>query len=84
MEQTRISVEISYFALLREERGLAAEKLAVMPMTAAGLYGELAGRHGFSLPAERVRVAVNDRFCPDDQLLRDGDRVVFVPPVAGG
>jgi molybdopterin converting factor small subunit len=28
--------------------------------------------------------AVNESYVPADQLLRDGDEVAFIPPVAGG
>jgi len=52
--------------------------------TAAELYEELRVRHGFTLPALRVRVAVNDDFQPWEVAVRDGDRIAFLPPVAGG
>jgi sulfur-carrier protein len=79
-----IRVTIQYFAILREERGLAEEALSTGSTTAEALYGELAGRHRFSLPASRIRAAVNGEFVPFTTLLRDGDTVVFIPPVAGG
>lgn len=79
-----ITLSIQYFALLREQRGLAQETLATTSATPAALYEELRVRHGFTLPASRVRAAVNDRFVADTVPLREGDRVVFIPPVAGG
>ena len=75
---------IQYFAILREERGLAEETLSTGSATAEALYGELAGRHRFSLPAARIRAAVNGEFVPFPTVLKDGDSVVFIPPVAGG
>lgn len=77
-------VVVQYFAILREQRGAAEESLATAAATPAALYEELRARHGFSLPGERVRAAVNDAFVAGDTPLRDGDRVVFIPPVAGG
>lgn len=77
-------VVVQYFAILREQRGVAEESLATAAATPAALYEELRARHGFSLPGERVRAAVNDAFVAGDTPLRDGDRVVFIPPVAGG
>ena len=77
-------VEVQYFAILREQRGVAREKLSTAAVTPAGLYEELQKRHGFTLPGDRVRAAVNDAFVPAAALLREGDRVVFIPPVAGG
>jgi molybdopterin converting factor subunit 1 len=77
-------VEVEYFAILREQRGLKAESVATASPTVAALYDELRARHGFTLPGDRVRGAVNDAFVPASHPLREGDRVVFIPPVAGG
>ena len=52
--------------------------------TPTALYDELRARHKFTLPADRVRAAVNDDFVAATATLRDGDRIVFIPPVAGG
>jgi molybdopterin synthase sulfur carrier subunit len=78
------TVHVQYFAILREQRGLGAERLATEAATPGALYDELRARHGFSLPASRVRAAVNDEFASAAALLREGDRVAFLPPVAGG
>ena len=78
------TVEVEYFAILREQRSLARERLATDAATAADLYAELRARHGFTLPTEFLRVAVNDEFAPWTTALREGDRLVFIPPVAGG
>ena len=78
------TVHIHYFALLREQRGLSTETLATAAPDAAALYAELAARHGFTLPASRLRAAVNGDFAPWPAPLRDGDELVFIPPVAGG
>jgi molybdopterin converting factor subunit 1 len=79
-----INLHVQYFAILREQRGLAQEKVATGTATPAALYEELRARHGFTLGAERIRAAVNDEFVVADRPLREGDRVVFIPPVAGG
>lgn len=77
-------VEVQYFAILREQRGLKVENITTAAPTVVELYDELRGRHGFTLPGDRVRGAVNDAFVPPSHPLREGDRVVFIPPVAGG
>ena len=77
-------VRLQYFALLREEAGLPAETVETAATTPATLYAELAAHHGFRLPASQLRVAVNAAFSDWDRPLRDGDEVVFIPPVAGG
>ena len=79
-----ISVSVQYFAILREQRGLGNETIATTAATPGALYEELRTRHGFTLPGERVRAAVNDAFVDSSALLREGDRLVYIPPVAGG
>ena len=79
---TRVSVQ--YFAILRDQRGLAGESLSTGAGTAAELYEELRARHGFSLAAEHLRAAVNGEFVPWGAALREGDAVAFLPPVSGG
>jgi sulfur-carrier protein len=79
-----ITITIQYFAILREQRGLAREALRTHAATAAELYTELHQRHKFSLPQDRVRAAVDEEFVAWDAPLRDGQTVVFIPPVAGG
>lgn len=79
-----ITVHVQYFAILREQRGVSEETLQTAAATPAALYEELRVRHRFTLPGTRVRAAVNDAFVDSATPLREGDRVVFIPPVAGG
>jgi sulfur-carrier protein len=78
------TVLVRYFAVLREQRGLESEEVATSAATAGELYEELRKLHGFALPAERLRVAVNDEFGPWASEVRSGDAFAFLPPVAGG
>jgi molybdopterin synthase sulfur carrier subunit len=78
------NVHVQYFALLREQRGVSEETLATSATTAAELYAELQSRHRFSLPLARLRVALDGEFAAWDAPLVDGQRVAFIPPVAGG
>lgn len=77
-------IRLRYFALLREQRGLDSETRDTTAVTARDLYRELAAEHGFTLPVERVGVAINDGFASWDRPLAANDTVVFIPPVAGG
>lgn len=79
-----MKIKISYFALLREERGLEQEELEVSPTTAEALYSLLAEKYSFSLRSALLRAAVNEEYVPWDYQIKDGDEVVFIPPVAGG
>lgn len=78
------TLKLRYFAILREQRGLSDEVLESTATTPRALYQDLANTHPFTLPPERVQVAINDQFSSMDTELSDGDVVVFVPPVAGG
>lgn len=81
---TPVRVNIVYFAILREQRGVATESLVTDAPDAAALYEELRVRYNFSLPAANVRAAINGEFVEWITKLTDGDEVVFLPPVAGG
>lgn len=74
---------VLYFASLRDAAGVASE-----PVDAAGdlsgLYELLRARHGFALPRERLRVAVDGEFARWDQPVRAGSEIAFIPPVSGG
>jgi molybdopterin converting factor subunit 1 len=78
------TLDVHYFAILREQRGVSQERLSTAATTPTALYEELRARHHFTLPADRIRAAVNDTFVDSATLLREGDRIVFIPPVAGG
>ncbi len=79
-----LQLKVQYFAVFREQRGLAEESLSIIAATPGDLYAQLRARHGFTLAPEMVRVAVNGSFASMDRPLASGDSVVFIPPVAGG
>lgn len=78
------NLRVQYFAVLREQAGRSEERLSTSARNPALLYAELAARHGLTLPREMLRVAINDEFGEWEQPLAEGDRIVFIPPVAGG
>ncbi|MCS7049921.1 MAG: MoaD/ThiS family protein [Verrucomicrobiae bacterium] len=77
-------VIVQYYAMLREQVGRNEELRETTAETVGGLYEELARVYRLTMPAGRVRAAINDEFVRWDTPLRDGDRVIFIPPVAGG
>ncbi len=81
---TTKSIRVQYFALLRDQAGRSHEQLATGARTAAALFAELQQRYPFTLTMDQLRVAINAEFAEWTQDLRDGDEVVFIPPVAGG
>ena len=79
-----MNVRLRYFAILREQRGLTEEDFATSAVTVSGLFEETKAKYNLTLAPALVRFAVNGEFVPDTYRLKDGDEVVFIPPVAGG
>jgi len=77
-------VNLQYYAQLREQAGMSGEQIVTAAASLRDLYDELRAARGFSLAADALKVAVNAQFSAWDRPLRDGDTVVFIPPVAGG
>ncbi|HEU4618883.1 MAG TPA: MoaD/ThiS family protein [Gammaproteobacteria bacterium] len=79
-----IEITARYFAAFRERAGRETERLSTSAATPSELYREVAVRHGFLDAAGRCKVAVNDELADWERPLREGDVVLFFPPVAGG
>jgi molybdopterin synthase sulfur carrier subunit len=79
-----MTVDVLYFASLRDAAGCERERIARPVEGLAALYDALRLRHGFALPRDRVRVAVNGAFVAWGHVPGEGDEIVFVPPVSGG
>jgi sulfur-carrier protein len=74
---------LRYFASLRDAAGRDDERIPHQS-DALKLYRDKAREFGFTLPPERLRLAVNGQFVPWSQPLQAGDDVVFIPPMSGG
>lgn len=83
MPETR-HLTVKFFALLREQAGCRETTLATTATTPAELYEELRRTRGLAVPTRLLSYAVNECYVAADAPLRDGDRVAFIPPVAGG
>ena len=79
-----VRLEVLYFASLRDAAGIAGEQVETGAPDPASLYAELQARHGFALPRDRLRVAVDGAFSDWQVPLREGATVAFIPPVSGG
>ena len=77
-------VTLLYFASLRDAAGASSETVDTQAPDLAVLYAEARARHGFALPVERLRVAVDGAFAGWKDAVRDGAEVAFIPPVSGG
>ncbi|MFC3717208.1 MoaD/ThiS family protein [Luteimonas soli] len=77
-------VTVLYFASLRDAAGVASETIDSGAADLRALYDALRERHGFVLPVDRLRVAVDGAFARWDDALEEGSEIAFVPPVSGG
>ena len=79
-----MNYRILYFASLRDAAGRDAEEVASETRDARQLYGECKQRHGFTMEADRLRMALNGEFADWNSTLENGDEIAFLPPVSGG
>ncbi len=79
-----MNYRLLYFASLADRAGCAVEAFESPATDPAALYAEVAERHGFSFGTERLRVAVGGQIVDWKHALKDGDEIVFLPPVSGG
>jgi len=79
-------IRLLYFAILRDITGKSEEVIDLPEGTRAQeIWSQLRNRHAQLAGYERPPMtAVNESYVAADQLLRDGDEVAFIPPVAGG
>lgn len=80
------TVEVLYFAALRDLAGVSSERIALVEATpVSALLATLEERHeGIRGRLQAVRVAVNEEFTETSTTLRGGEVVALIPPVSGG
>ena len=81
-----LKVRLLFFAVLREISGRSEEVVELPEGSRAGdvwqrLRDEHAALRDYIQPP---MIAVNESYVRVDELLRDGDELAFIPPVAGG
>ena len=77
-------ITVRYFALFREQAGVASETIEADVATAADVFAATSSRHGSTEPLGHCKVAINDEMASWDAPVKDGDVVLLFPPVAGG
>ncbi|MGA1193809.1 MAG: MoaD/ThiS family protein [Kiritimatiellia bacterium] len=75
---------VEYVAMMREAAGCREERVETEAENALELYGELTQRHGWAVGHASLRVAINDSIVEWSAPVRDGDRILFLPPSSGG
>jgi len=81
-----MKVRLLFFAVLRDIVGKSETDVEVPDGTrAADLWQRLRAQHApLAAYAQPPMTAVNESYVRPDAVLRDGDEVAFIPPVAGG
>ncbi|MBO0958540.1 molybdopterin converting factor subunit 1 [Neobacillus sp. MM2021_6] len=75
--------KVLFFAHLRDAVGSEFLSLEAGGKTVAELKAELSMQ--YDLPRlETVMTAINEEFASNDEVIRDGDEIAFIPPVSGG
>jgi molybdopterin converting factor subunit 1 len=79
-------VTVRFFAALREVVGRDSAALALPAgATPEDAFRTLCAEHpGLAARRAHLTVAVNRRYAAFDSTLREGDELVFIPPVSGG
>ena len=77
-----MSVNVKYFASLRETMGRPGDQVSVSGVTTVEKIWQLATNN--RLRPERLLVAVNQEYADFTRRVKDGDEVAFFPPVTGG
>jgi molybdopterin converting factor subunit 1 len=78
------TITVRYFAMFRENAGVAEETISTGAKTAGEVFEETRARHSSSEPTGHCKVAINDEMAEWDSPVNDGDSVLLFPPVAGG
>lgn len=78
------TLDVLYFASLRQAAGVERESVQTSATDLAGLYAELKRRHGFAWDTAHLRVALDGAFARWDDAPAEGAQVAFIPPVSGG
>jgi molybdopterin converting factor subunit 1 len=81
-----MKIRLLFFAVLRDIAGRSDDVLDLPEGTRAGdvwerLRNEHAALRDYVQPP---MIAVNESYVIAEELLRDGDELAFIPPVAGG
>lgn len=77
-----MTIQVKFFASLREELGMAEAQLqSADAAVVAEVWNKVTGKN--SLP-ENTLIAVNMEYVDAAHPVKDGDEVAFFPPVTGG
>jgi MoaD family protein len=79
-----MQVTVRFFAVFREAAGCASVEVETVASNTRGLFDEMCQRYEGLEHEPAALVAVNDEMSTWESQLKNGDVVLFFPPVAGG
>jgi molybdopterin converting factor subunit 1 len=81
-----MKVRLLYFAVLRDITGKNEDQIDLPEGTrAADVWNRLRAQHAELAGYQRPPMtAVNESYVSAEEILREGDELAFIPPVAGG
>ena len=79
-----MKINIKYFALMREITEKGEETIEFNQSSASDLLAHLKTIYSIPLDESNLKVAINEEYSDWNHPIKDGDTIVFIPPVAGG
>lgn len=80
-----MAITVKFFAIYRDLTGRSEIAVDAAPgLTVADLYTQVLGDTCRPELRNVTMFAVNEQYVPADTVVKDGDRVAFIPPVSGG
>ncbi len=78
------TIHLLYFAGLRQLTKIGTETIETEAETAQDLFFEIEKKYNLDFPKDFLKVAINENYQGFSFQLQNNDKVVFIPPVAGG
>ncbi|WLR55247.1 molybdopterin converting factor subunit 1 [Mesobacillus subterraneus] len=75
--------KILFFAHLRDEAGYESVEIEAAGKTVAEVKEMVAEKYGVQ-KLDTSMTAINEEFSSNDEVIKDGDTIAFIPPVSGG
>ncbi len=75
--------KILFFAHLRDEVGEESISIDATGKTVAEVKAIVADQYQVQ-KLDSAMTAINEEFAPNDEVIKDGDIIAFIPPVSGG
>ncbi|WP_210364352.1 molybdopterin converting factor subunit 1 [Bacillus sp. REN3] len=74
---------ILFFANLRDEAGHESVEIEAAGKTVAELKKIVADQYGLQ-KLDTAMTAINEEFASNEEVIKEGDTIAFIPPVSGG